>query len=480
MVGRLLRMAWVGLGGALLLGCGSMVERGAQSLEGLPPATDSLTTTANLGQTAFRATVVATLRQPVTSTRTGLAMFWHRSREVVVGNVPVSMSLMELPEEQPGTEAFERFLDGEGLPKRELGRVKCLVDGPGFFGEFDRQLEKASRSVDVQIYIFDNDDIGVRYAQKLARKSSTVPVRVLFDDMGTNTAIMAPPLTPAPDGFLPPEDMKACLKDGSNVAVRRTLNPWLVADHTKLLVFDDKTAILGGMNIGREYYSEWHDLMLKVEGPIVGSLAREFQSAWRKAGPWGDLAGLFPGRKIQWPDVVGNDVPLRILRTDAPSGRSEVLEASIAAMRASRERIWIQNPYFASDDLARAAQDAARRGVDVRVIFPLENDSRLMELSNLETARGLISAGVKVYHYPVMTHLKAMICDGWATVGSANFDVLSMRLNRELNLAFSDERSVADLADSIFLPDFRRSKRVKLEDTESPMAPFVESVADQL
>lgn len=449
-------------------------------MEQLPPASDPAAATAQLGATAFRATVVATLRQPVTSTKTGFAMFWHRSREVMVGNVPVSMSLMEVPKEQPGSEAFERFLDGENLPERELGRVKCLVDGPGFFGEFDRQLEEASRSVDVQVFIFDNDDIGVRYARKLAEKSVSVPVRVLFDDMGTNTATMSPPLTPAPEGFVPPDDMMACLRENSGVAVRRTLNPWLVADHTKLLVFDGRTAILGGMNIGREYFSEWHDLMLKVEGPVVGTLAREFQSAWRKAGPWGDYSGLLPRKKIRWPEATGGEVPIRVLRTDAPSGRSEVLKASIAAMRASRERIWIENPYFASDDLVRAAQEAARRGVDVRVIFPAKNDSPLMEISNLGTARELISAGVKVYHYPKMTHLKAMICDGWATVGSANFDILSMRLNRELNLAFSDRGSVEDLAESVFLPDFRRSVRVQLKDTRSPMAPLAESVADQL
>ena len=464
----------------LICSCGNMADNAARSQDRLPPAVDSATATAQLGKTAFRATVVATLRQPVTSTKTGFATFWHRSREVVVGNVPVSMSLMQQPEHQPGSEGFEQFLDQENLPKRELGTVKCLVDGPGFFGEFDRQLEAAKRSVDVQVFIYDNDDIGVRYAKKLAEKSSRVPVRVMFDDMGTNTAIFSPPLTPAPKGFVPPDDMKLCLKEGSLVQVRRTLNPWLVADHTKLLVFDDTTAILGGMNIGREYYSEWHDLMLKVEGPIVGALAKEFEMAWRKAGVWGDFSMLLPRRKIQWPEAEGGEVPMRILRTDAPSGRSEVLKASIAAMRASRERIWIENPYFASDDLVRAATEAAARGVDVRVIIPEKNDSPLMEISNLGTARVLMLAGVKVYHYPRMTHLKAMICDGWATVGSANFDVLSMRLNRELNLALSDKKSVRDLEQSIFLPDFRRSKRVRLEETESSVAPLAESIADQL
>ena len=443
-------------------------------------ASDAATATVSLSGTAFRATAVATVRQPVSSTATAFSSFWHRTRGLVEGSAPVAMTWNAIPTSRPGSEAFERFLDQQGLPARELGRIKCLVDGPGFFGELDRQLAGARESVDVQVYIFDNDDIGVKYARKLADKAESVPVRVMFDDMGTNTAMMSAPRTPAPDRFSPPADMGKFLKHGTEIEVRRTLNPWLAADHTKLLLFDNRTAIIGGMNIGREYFSEWHDLMIRVEGPIVGSLARDFRNSWRKAGPWGDFAVFKPKREIPWPAAGKNDVPLRILRTDVAAGRSEVLKASIAAMHASRDRIWIENPYFSSDRLVRAAQDAARRGVDVRVIFPAENDSQLMEISNLATARDLISAGVKVYHYPRMTHLKAMICDDWATVGSANLDILSMRLNRELNLAFSDRRSVGQLADSIFLPDFRGSKRIQLKDTERPMSDLAEMIADQL
>lgn len=152
----------------------------------------------------------------------------------------------------------------------------------------------------------------------------------------------------------------------------------------------------------------------------------------------------------------------------------------MAAIHGSRKRVWIETPYFSSDQMVRAAQAAARRGVDVRVIFPEKNDSNLMEDSNLATARELILAGVKVYHYPGMTHLKAMICDDWAMVGSANLDILSMRLNRELNLAYSDRSSVGKLQDSVFLPDFKKSRRIKLKDTRSPTSRITELLADQL
>ena len=103
-----------------------------------------------------------------------------------------------------------------------------------------------------------------------------------------------------------------------------------------------------------------------------------------------------------------------------------------------------------------------------------------MDAGNLSTANGLIRAGAKVFQYPKMTHLKAMICDDWACVGSANFDTLSMRINRELNLAFSHQASVEGLYKTVFQPDFSRSRRVGLAETESMAGGIAETIADQL
>jgi cardiolipin synthase len=307
-----------------------------------------------------------------------------------------------------------------------------------------------------------------------------VPVRVLFDDLGTTFSHITPPDTLGPRGFTPPSDMERYLREGSEVEVRRTLNPWLTSDHTKLMVFDERTAVLGGMNIGREYYSEWHDLMVRVEGPVVGSLAREFRRTWRKAGPWGDIALLRSPAILRRPKPSFGGIPLRVLRTDPAEGRQEILDASLLAIRGARERVWIETPYFANDDIALAVESAARRGVDVRVIIPSRGDSKFMETGNLATANGLIHAGAKVFKYPKMTHMKVMLCDDWACVGSANLDTLSLRINRELNLAFSDGSAIRDLERRVFLPDFRKSKRVRIEETEALVNRLSEALADQL
>ncbi len=405
---------------------------------------------------------------------------WHRPREILSGNSPVNLTDLSTSTEAPGSPEFESLLNRENFPYPEHGKLTWLVDGPRFFSELDQQIAAAKHSINIQIYIFDNDDVGVRYADALKRRSSEIPVHVLFDDLGTTIAQQSAPETLGPRGFVPPTNMSAYLGKNSKIHTRLTLNPWLVCDHTKLMIFDQKIALLGGMNIGREYFSEWHDLMVRVEGPIVPSLSMDFEKAWRKAGPMGDFSLLQKPSVFQIQAPIKGSIPLRILRTDPAAGRYEILNATLLAIRGARKRIWIQNPYFANDDIALAVEAAARRGVDVRVLIPKIEINNLMDAGNLSTARGLIKAGAEVYIYPRMTHLKAMICDDWAVIGSANFDTLSMRLNRELNLSFSDPKTIRELEKAVFLPDFRRSKKIKLEDTNSIANDLAETVADQL
>lgn len=471
--------AWKrGMVAALLMSCVSCTNASFNAR--MEQTSPGITSGGNLAMVAVRSTAIAAVRQPVTTAKLGFAVLWHRPREVVSANSPDSFVVETVNAAAPGTPEFERLLDDLDFPAPESGRIKWFVDGSEFFPELERRIAAARNSINLQIFIFDNDDIAVRYADVLKRRSLEVAVHVLFDDLGSVLAHASAPETLAPHGFVPPSDMSAYLQENSQVRVRRTLNPWLVCDHTKLIVFDQQVAMLGGMNIGREYFSEWHDLMVSIEGPIVQSLARDFNRTWIKTGALGDFALLRKPAHFRDHKPVPGGVPLRLLRTDPVEGRYEILNASMLAIRGARKRIWIQNPYFAHDDLARAVQAAARRGVDVRVIIPKGGDSKLMDAGNLSTARGLLLAGAKVYMYPRMSHLKAIICDDWASVGSANYDTLSMRINRELNIAFPDGSSVKHLEKTIFLPDFRQSRRISLHDTTGIGNSLAESLADQL
>ncbi|HSP43390.1 MAG TPA: phosphatidylserine/phosphatidylglycerophosphate/cardiolipin synthase family protein [Luteolibacter sp.] len=465
---------------AVLASCAQPALNARRSLERIPQANPALESGIGLTGTVVRSTALAAVRQPFTTTRLGIAMMWHRPREFVSANIPLDLNTGPLPDAIPGSLEFEKWLDEKTQTVSEGGRLAFLLDGPTFFGELDTRIAAALRSIDCQVFIFDNDDIGVRYADQLRQRAETIPVRVLFDDLGTTFAHSTPPETPGPPGFVPPVDMEVYLKSDSPLRVRRTLNPWLICDHTKLLVFDRETALLGGMNIGREYFSEWRDLMVRVDGPVVGRLGREFEDNWRKNGPVGDFSALWPAPARYRPAASGNDIPIRVLRTHAAGGEQQILDAILLAIRAARTRIWIETPYFSHDDIALAAASAANRGVDVRVIVPSRGDSTIMDIGNLATARALIRAGARIYQYPRMTHLKAIVCDDWACVGSANLDTLSMRLNRELNIAFADAATIREFENIVFRPAFRDSRQMDLKATESLLAPFAEALADQL
>ena len=103
---------------------------------------------------------------------------------------------------------------------------------------------------------------------------------------------------------------------------------------------------------------------------------------------------------------------------------------------------------------------ARRRGVDVRVILADHGNHGLLNRSNAVATNVLLRNGIRVYHYPGMSHLKAAVYDGWACVGSANFDKLSLQVNKELNLATSDPETVDELLLRVFARDFERSEEL--------------------
>jgi len=125
-------------------------------------------------------------------------------------------------------------------------------------------------------------------------------------------------------------------------------------------------------------------------------------------------------------------------------------------------------------------QRAARRGVDVCVVLPRENDSEVMHLSNSETAARLAEHGVRIYRYPGLMHLKAAVFDGWACLGSANMDTLSLRINREMNIAFSDPGAIARFRRQLVDRDLRISRRVGMRELQELRTPWIKMVGDQL
>lgn len=351
------------------------------------------------------------------------------------------------------TGAWERELDRITGEKATAGKIRYLVDGEQFFPRLVDAVSAARSSVHMRIYIFDNDDVALRFAELLKRRSREIDVKVLVDGLGTLGAAAAEP-DYAPRAGDHPRSPLAVLTEGSRVQLRVVANPWFAGDHTKSIVVDERTAFVGGMNIGREYRYEWHDLMVELTGPVVDRLRTDFGKTWAQQVPLGDLRRWLvrvPPANAAAP----GDHPLRVLVTG--NQNPQILQAQLAAIRRAQRRIYIQNAYFTSDAILYELAAARRRGVDVRVIIPYRNDSGLIRRSNAVAANVMLAHGIRVYIYPGMSHVKGAIYDGWACLGSANFDTLSLAVNRELNVATSHPPAVEAFVQRVFEPDFARS-----------------------
>ena len=353
--------------------------------------------------------------------------------------------------------AWEVRLDRLVGKERYSGKIEILVDGDGFFPRLIESIIDADDAVKMRTYIFDSDDYATAIGDVLKRRSNDVDVKIMIDQLGTLMAQDASAGT-VPEDFKAPIAITNYLKSGSEIQVRGVSNPFGTGDHTKTTIIDGDHAYLGGMNIGREYRWEWHDMMMRVEGSIVPYIEWEFDKAWSHRAVLGDfvLAGKALGNPRPESDEIEH--PIRPLLT-LPR-RSEIYKAQVEAIRNSKSYIYVQNAYFSDAVIIHELAKARLRGVDVRVIIPMEGNHGVMNANNVLAANTLLKYGVRVFAYPGMSHIKAAIYDGWACVGSANFDKLSFQVNKEMNLGTSDPVFVRDLIDQVFDPDFEVSEEL--------------------
>jgi len=367
-------------------------------------------------------------------------------------------------------DAWEDVLDRTTGRKPSKGTIDYLVDGEEFFTRLIDAVTSASKSVHLRTYIFDNDDFAEKIAELLKRRSNEdIDVKMLFDGLGTIFSTIEKQES-LPDDWKGAASVHMFLEKESNIEVRQAPNPWFTGDHVKTIIVDHQVAFTGGMNIAREYRYDWHDLMMEVHGPIVDILQEEFHRAWAHAGFFGDY-GYFLQRIKPTPDDAEDiGYPIRVLFTRIDD--REIFLAQRRAIRNSKRYIYVENAYFTDDVMLLELVRARRRGVDVRVIMPLVTDLGPITRNNALAANVMLEHGIRVFFYPGMSHVKAAVFDGWACLGSANWDKWSLSINKELNLATSHREAVDDLLERVFEPDFARS----VELTE----PFPERWSDSL
>jgi cardiolipin synthase len=340
--------------------------------------------------------------------------------------------------------------------------ARLLVNGKDAFAAMFAGIEQARDYVIVQFYIIQDDNVGRELKSRLERKAREgVRVYVLYDENGSHNLPKAycRELTDAGALILPFRTSKG-LRNRFQINFR---------NHRKILVVDGNTAYVGGMNVSDPYLGEhprlgkWRDTHVEVSGPVVQAIQFAFLEDWYWAT--GDIP------ELDWtprPAETGNRNAL-VLAT----GPADALEACglffVQVINAARKRIWLASPYFVPDlSQLYALQLAALRGVDVRVMLPERPDHYLVYLSGFAYIAEAEPAGVKFYRYePGFLHQKVILVDDdFASVGTANFDNRSIRLNFELMLMVADRDFAAAVA-KMLEDDLAHCRQVTSDELES-------------
>jgi cardiolipin synthase len=332
-------------------------------------------------------------------------------------------------------------------------RIRLLVNGEHYFPELLAAIDGARRMVEIETYIFAEDNIGLRVAFALASAASRgVEVRLLIDGFGGG------------------EHARRLAHDlgvhGAQVRIYRPERWWRLQRkllrrlHRKVAVVDGRLAFVGGINIIDDHNVPDHargrlgprfDFAVACEGPIVQAIALAARRLWWKQGLAGLRSAGPPPRlaDVPAPPPIAGGVPASLLLRDNLRNRRAIERAYLQAFDAARERATIANAYFLPGRRFRAALLAmAARGVRVRLLLQGEPEYAIQFHAQRALYGQLLAGGIEIHEYTAShLHAKVAVVDGaWATVGSSNIDPYSLLLALEANVVVHDRGFAQRLA----------------------------------
>lgn len=344
--------------------------------------------------------------------------------------------------------------------------VTLLRDGTAAYPAMLAAIHSAKHSILLQSFIIADDEIGHYILKTLEdRARDGVDVKVLYDSFGSFFSSFYRMFNKYGHGI-------------DNFRIRpfslaNSLTRWRfqMRNHRKLLVVDGRIGFLGGINISEENVpvkrkgeSAIHDLHCRIEGPVVGELEMSFLRDWFYAAKEPEENIL---KTAVLPSIAPcGDCTIRVVC----SGWGQCYEGSekvfYTAVSTAMKSIWIISPYFVPDTpFIMALRMAVARGIDVRVIVPLNNNHFYVKMASRSFYESLLEDGVRIFERKgVFVHAKAMLVDSeWALVGSSNCDVRSFRLNFELDTVIRGESFIRQLKAELE-SELAASDEVMLED----------------
>ncbi|MDH3727365.1 MAG: phospholipase D-like domain-containing protein [Myxococcales bacterium] len=352
------------------------------------------------------------------------------------------------------TAGFETLVSGN--------RVTLLHDGEQAFPAMLKAIEAAEREILLEMYWFGSDKVGRQFAEALSSQAKAgLRVRVIYDAVGSIQS----------DGR-----MFARMRDaGCEVEQYNPIAPWRARfrigvvnhrDHRKLLIIDRRVGFTGGINLADEWAPDsaggggWRDDTIRIEGPAVEQMRNIFVHAWRRIVEPGDGGKPSMPPVVEIPEEEGSRV--RVLANQYFGERRAIRRAYLSRIANAKRSVSITNSYFIPDSrIRRVLRQAAKRGVDVRVIIPGKSDLFPARYAGRRLYGRLLRGGIKLFEWQrSILHSKTAIVDGeWCTVGTYNLDYRSWRFNLEVVAAIEDA-AVAGAMERRFNEDLEQAKPI--------------------
>jgi len=341
------------------------------------------------------------------------------------------------------------------FPESRAASVEVLVEGRSFYPPMLADIRSASSSVHINQFGFRPGGVGEEFADALVEKlRDGVPVRLVVDRQGSDpeggarvfyerltqagaeVCVVRATKPRAPHGVL-----------GTGGDLRWNLGALGHIDHRKVVVVDGRIGWVGGAGI-EDHFADgrFHDLFLRVTGPVVEQLQLVFLGGFRWLGgevPVSTLDELLPadGTHAQIPATVLHNAPGRFRPITAAIGR--ILDGAA-------ETLDVVNPYVTDRGMIRRIEHAARRGVRVRLFVPANANNWACAAAQQHHHAALLDAGVRILEYPTMLHAKAFVRDGEELLaGTCNLEAWSLRRFFEIDLLV-ESRAVAAQFDERF------------------------------
>ncbi|MBE6047715.1 MAG: cardiolipin synthase [Clostridium sp.] len=339
--------------------------------------------------------------------------------------------------------------------------INIFYNGVDKFNQLIYDLEHAKKFIHIQYYIFRRDEIGKKIISILEKKAAEgVEVRFLVDSMGSYA--------------ITKRLMRKLINNGGKFeiffpGILPHINTRInYRNHRKVVVIDGVYGYTGGFNVGKEYINKdkkigfWRDTHIRIKGEAVNDLSERFLLDWCYAS--NEEIDDF---SLYYPDEIyeDGDIGVQIVTSGPDHDEEYIKHAYLKMINNAKTSIYLETPYFVPDEpILEALKLSALSGVDVRIVIPGNPDHVFMKWATSAYIGELLSAGAKVYSYNKgFIHAKTIVADGEvSTVGTANMDIRSFKLNFEVNAFIYDQNIALDM-ERQFFEDMKYSSEVTVE-----------------